>query len=235
VIPPPAGPPTFGAGETARYAVRWDGAAMNVVAGEITVAVQAPEYTFRVEARTAPWVARFFEARDVLLTRAGPGFLPQVHERELREGSRHVRRAFLYDHARGIVRTGRDPEHAASPEGISLPLPPQSRDAISALFYARTLPLDAGAHHVIPINEAGRNLLVELTVQGRETVEVDGKPVDAIRLRPLVQRRQERRQPIDATLWVTADAGRVPALLEVEAGFGRVRVELISYHIAERK
>ena len=230
VTPAPPGPPTFGAGEIARYAIKWDGGAMNLVAGEVTIAVQAPEYTFRVEAQTAPWVARFFEAQEKFLTRASTRLLPQVHERDQREGSRHIRRVFLYDHARGIVRMGRDADHAAGHEGVSLPLPPESRDAISALFYARTLPLEPGARHVFPVNDSGRNLQVELSVEGRETVEVAGRPVEAIRLRPLLQRRVvERRQPMRATLWVSTDASRVPVLLELEAGFGRVRVELINY------
>ena len=124
---------------------------------------------------------------------------------------------------------GRDAAHAASHEGVSLPLPPESRDAISALFYARTLPLEPGARHVFPVNDSGQNLQVELSVEGRETVEVADRPVDAIRLRPRLQRRLERRQPLRATLWVSADASRVPVLLELEAGFGRVRVELIDY------
>ena len=125
---------------------------------------------------------------------------------------------------------GRDADHAAGHEGVSLPLPPESRDAISALFYARTLPLEPGARHVFPVNDSGRNLQVELSVEGRETVEVAGRPVEAIRLRPLLQRRVvERRQPLRATLWVSTDASRVPVLLELEAGFGRVRVELINY------
>jgi hypothetical protein len=229
VMPPPPGPPTFGAGEIARYAVKWDGAATNLVAGEITIAVQAPEYTFRIEAQTAPWVARFFEAQEKFLTRASARLLPEWHEREQREGSRHIRRVFLYDHTRGVVRMGRDAEQAASREGISLPLPPESRDAISALFYARTLPLEPGVRHVIPINESGQNLRVELSVEDRETVEVAGRPVEAIRIQPRLQRRLGRRQPLSAMLWVSADARRIPVLVQLEAGFGRLRVELINY------
>lgn len=229
VTPTPPGPPTFAAGETARYAVKWDGAAMNLVAGEVTIAVQPPDYTFRIEAQTAPWMARFFEAHDKLLTRASRGLLPQMHERELLEGSRHVRRVFLYDHVRGILRMGRDADHAASEKAVSFPLPPESRDALSALFYARTLPLEPGTRHIIPVNEGGRNLQVELSVEGRETVEVGDRHVETIRLQPRLQRRLERRRPVSATLWVSTDPSRVPVLLELEAGFGRVRVELISY------
>jgi hypothetical protein len=231
VMPAPPGPPTFAMGETARYAVTWDGAAMNVAAGEVTIAVQPPEYTFRVDAQTAPWMARFFEARDTLLTRASPRLLPQVHERDLLEGSRHVKRVFLYDHARGILRMGRDADHAASEKAVNFPLPPESRDAISALFYARTLRLEPGVRHIIPVNEGGRNLQVELNVEGREILEVGDRRVETIRLQPRLPRRLERRRPVSATLWVSADDTRVPVVFEIEAGFGGVRGELISYRL----
>jgi hypothetical protein len=229
VTPPPPGPAPFASGETARYIVRWSGAAMDVPAGDVTIAVQEPGRTFLVTAATAPWVARFYEARDRFLTRADPQLLPQLHEREQREGARTVTRAFVYDHAGGVIRLGRSPEHAASEEGVALPLHPSSRDAISALFYARTLPLEQGARYSIPVNEAGRNLLVDLVVGGREAIQAEGATVDAIRIEPRIRRRVERRQPLTATLWLSVDERRVPLALDLDAGFGRVRAELVSY------
>ena len=82
---------------------------------------------------------------------------------------------------------------------------------------------------MIPINESGQNLRVELSVEDRETVEVAGRPVEAIRIQPRLQRRLGRRQPLSAMLWVSADARRIPVLVQLEAGFGRLRVELINY------
>jgi hypothetical protein len=216
-------------GETARYAVAWGGAGMNVVAGEIAIRVEAPIYRFVVEAETAPWMARFFRAKELFVTSADSQLLPQIHERDQEEGSRHVHRTFIYDHAAGIVRTGRSPAEAAAGEGVALPLAPFARDALSALFYARSLPLESGLTYNLPINEAGRSLRVEIAVGQREGIQVQGRTVDAIRLDPRIRQRMERRRPVDATLWISADERRVPLLLELEAAFGRVRVELISY------
>ncbi|MGH9374399.1 MAG: DUF3108 domain-containing protein, partial [Vicinamibacterales bacterium] len=204
VTPPPPGDRPFAAGETARYSAFWAGGGMNVSAGEITVRVEGPS-TFVARGETAPWMSRFFEAHDTFTTRTDADLLPVVHERDQHEGSRHLTRAFVYRHSDNIIRIGRDAEHAAGEEGVSLPLAKSARDAISGVFYARTLPLATGDRYLIPVNEAGRNLVVELAVAGRETITVQGREVAAIRLEPRMRRRVERRRPVTATLWVSDD------------------------------
>ncbi|MGH8187327.1 MAG: DUF3108 domain-containing protein, partial [Steroidobacteraceae bacterium] len=213
---------------TARYSAFWAGAGMNVSAGEITVTVEGPT-TFVARAETAPWMSRFFEAHDTFTTRTDADLLPVVHERDQQEGSRHLTRAFVYRHADNIIRIGRDAEHAAGEEGVALPLASSARDAISAVFYARTLPLATGNRYLIPVNEAGRNLVVDLAVAGRETITVQKREVAAIRLEPRMRRRVERRRPVTATLWVSDDERKVPVALDLDANFGRVRLELVSY------
>jgi hypothetical protein len=42
-------------------------------------------------------------------------------------------------------------------------------------------------------------------------------------------RRIERRRPISMTIWLTNDDRRVPLRAVVEAGFGRVRLDLVDY------
>jgi hypothetical protein len=44
-----------------------------------------------------------------------------------------------------------------------------------------------------------------------------------------MRRRVEDRQPLVSTLWLSNDAHRVPVRLDVDAGFGHVSVELVSY------
>ena len=229
VEPPPAGPIPFHVGEVARYRVGWGGAGMSLSAGDISISVEPPAYRLVVKAVTAPWVAKFFEARDVFATQSDAALLPQVHERDQQEGSRHVARAFVYDHAARVVRTGGSVAEARADGAVVLPMVPRARDAIAALFYARTLPLREGEHYRFPVNEAGRNLIVELTVDGREMIRVQGRGVDAWRLTPRLQRRVEAREQLAAIVWLSTDARRVPLALDLDAGFGHVRVELESY------
>jgi hypothetical protein len=229
VLPPSVGPIPFVVGEHARYAVAWEATGLNVTAGEIAITVEPPEYRFVVTAVTAPWLARFFEARDRFETTVDRQLLPLVHTRELHEGSRNVRRAFAYDRARGVVRVAPSAEEAAAAEAVSLPLAPSARDAIATVFFIRTLALERDARLTIPVNEGGGNLLLELNVIGREAIPVDGQVRDAIRVEPRIRRRVERRPPPTATVWLSADRRQIPLAFEVRAGFGRVRAELIEY------
>jgi hypothetical protein len=109
---------------------------------------------------------------------------------------------------------------------------PHARDAIAALFYARTLPLREGERYRFPVNEAGRNLVVELSVDGRDIVRVQGRDVEALRIIPRLQRRVEEREQLKAILWLSNEPPRIPLALDLDAGFGHVRVELESYRSA---
>jgi hypothetical protein len=229
VEPPPLGPIPFHEGEIARYTVGWGGAGVNLSAGDISIGVEAPAYRLVVTAVTAPWVARFFEAQDVFTTQTDAMLLPQLHERDQHEGSRHVARAFVYDRAARVVRTGPTAAEARAEGAVVLPLLPNARDAIAALFYVRTLPLHDGAQYRFPVNEAGRNLIIELTVDRREMIRVQGRDVAAWRLTPKIQRRVEEREQLAATVWLSDDDRHVPLALELDAGFGHARVELASY------
>jgi len=232
IDPPPAGPIPFQVGEIARYRVVWGSAGLNLSAGDIAISVEPPAYRLVVMAATAPWVAKFFEARDVFATQASGDLLPEIHERDQQEGSRHVTRAFLYDHTTGVVRTGRSVADARAEGAVVLPMFPHARDAIAALFYARTLPLREGEHYRFPVNEAGRNFVVELSVDGRDNVRVQGRDVDALRITPRLQRRVEEREQLSAVLWLSNEPRRIPLALDLDAGFGHVRVELESYRSA---
>jgi hypothetical protein len=81
----------------------------------------------------------------------------------------------------------------------------------------------------VPINEAGNNLVMQVAVAEPETIEVRGTPHRALRLEPRLMRRIERRRPINMTIWLSDDDRRVPLRAVVEAGFGRVRLDLVDY------
>lgn len=229
ITPPAPAAIPFQLGELARYKVDWGGAGVNLSAGDISIGVEAPVYRFVIRATTAPWVAKFFEAQDVFATQANGDLYPQVHEREQNEGVRHAMRAFVFDEGAHTVRTGRTVAEARADGAVTLPMSPQARDALAALFYVRTLPLVPGTRVKFPVNEAGRNVVVELAVEGMERVHAEGRSVEALRITPTIQRRVQDRQPLVSTLWLSNDARRVPLALDLDAGFGHVRVELMSY------
>jgi hypothetical protein len=229
IAPPPAGPAPFTIGERARYAVSWEGAGTDLPAGEVTIAVEPPAYRFVVTAATAPWMERFFAARDEYVTQVDAALLPLVHTREQHHGARHLRRAFVYDHGEGSVRTGPTAAEAALAGALMLPLAPGARDALATLFYARTLALEPPSRVTIPVNEAGRNLVVELDVVTPETIFLRGREEATLRLEPKIRQRVQRRAAPSVTVWLSRDDRRIPLAFDVAAGFGKVRGELIDY------
>jgi hypothetical protein len=228
VEPTPPGPVPFREGETASYTVTWNGAG-NITAGTIVTRVDGPPYRLVVTADTAPWMARFYEVHAVLTTIAGADLMPARREQRLVEGSRTVNRVYEFDSARAAVRIGQSVEDARSPQAVVLPLSAHARDAIAALFYARTLPLTPGSRYRLPVNESGRNSIVEFSVGDPGTILVQGRPQRAIRIDPRIEHRVERRTPPTAVVWLAAEAPHVPIAIDVDAAFGRIRVELTQY------
>jgi hypothetical protein len=228
VEPPAVGPIPFQVGETATYTVRWNGAG-NVTAGTVVMRVEGPPYRLVVSADTAPWIARFYEVHAVLTTTADTGLMTVRQERLLREGSRSTNRIYEFDPGRGVVRIGQSREELGSSTAVALPLAAHARDAVAALFYARTLPLTEGSRYRFPVNEGGRNSIVEFSVRGTEAIVVQGQTRQAIRLEPRIEHRVERRAAPSATVWLDADSTHLPLAVEVDATFGRVRMELTQY------
>lgn len=243
--PPVPGPPPFAAGETAVYDAEWVSGPLDVSAGTVTLrvleggsedpprrtadGVWAPAWVFEATMDTAPWVSRFFEAHDRFRSTADAELRPLDHVRALREGRRVVDRAYVFDHGARRVLSGRTLAEAGEPEALALPLPPGSRDALTSLWYLRSLPAVPGGSVSFPVSEAGRNLSVFVPAGEPESIEVGGRLQAAFRITPRITARIERRRPIEVTIWMSADERRIPLMAEIEAGFGRVRLKLVDY------
>ena len=223
--PPPApGPAPFSPGERAVYDVYWEGGPMNIAAGRATLEVAIGEsdaipWTFRAAAETADWVSNFFQARDRLQTTADDMLQPIEHRREIREGRRQLDRTYVYDRSARVVRMG----------DMRIPLDVSARDALTAFYYVRTLPLAPGTVTMVPINEAGNPLVLQVGAGEVEQIDYRGTRMNARRLAPRLMRRIERRRPIALTVWLSDDDRRIPLRVVVEAGFGRVRLDLVDY------
>ncbi|MGH9202636.1 MAG: DUF3108 domain-containing protein, partial [Vicinamibacterales bacterium] len=230
--PPPPGVAPFTAGESATYEVHWDSGPVNLPAGTATLTViegapGGPQWRFEARAETGSWVSRFFQARDRFTTIADGSLRPVEHSREVREGRRELNRTYIYDRDARHIRVGESREAALAPDALTLPLGPvDSRDAMTALYYVRTLPLSRGAMVTVPINEAGSSFILQVSAAEPETIDHRGQRTPAIRLEPRLMRRIERRRPLSMTVWLSNDARRIPLRAVVEAGFGRVRAEL---------
>ena len=225
--PPEPGPPPFAIGESATYRVRWTSGPMNVSAGDATISVAAPQgngsYRFVVTAKTAPWMSRFYEADVLLETTANTRLLPLTYHEAITDGKRKIERQVTFDGTRHQMQL------TSGGTSITLPLGGEARDPITALFYIRTQPMEADSHVALPLNDNGRRLKLDVAVARLETITLDGQPRSAWKLEPQLSDRIDRRGALSISVWVSADAHRVPLLVEVTAAFGSARLELASY------
>ena len=237
---PPAPPPTlpFAAGEVARYRVLWGSSpSMALSAGDVVLSVQSPApplarageaLQFEMAATTAPWVSGFFDARDRFISLTGGDLLPMLHVQQIREGRRVLDRAAVFDYVHRVVRAGNGrPDAVETAPG--LPLAPGARDPLSAFYYARAIPLAAGATLRFPVNDVGRSLTVELRAGHEEIVTAEGRSQPALRVEARIEYRIEHRPSPRATLWLSTDGRRIPLVIEIDAPFGRFRAELVEY------
>jgi hypothetical protein len=227
-VPPPApGPAPFVIGESATYHVFWTSGPMKVSAGEATISIAPPQgdesYRFVVAATTAPWMSRFYEADVKLETTATRRLLPLTYHEAINDGKRLIERQLTFDANRHEVQV------VSGGTSIRLPLGDEARDPITALFYLRTLPMEGASHIVLPLNDNGRRMKLDVAVDQLETIAVDGKSWSAWKLEPQLTDRTERRGQLSMATWVSADAHRVPLIVEVTAAFGSARLELARY------
>jgi hypothetical protein len=224
--PPDPGPIPFTAGEAATYRLRWTSGPLDVAAGQATISVVPPRpgagFTFRVDASTAPWMSRFYEAIVRLESATSAGLLPLEYSEVIDEGTRGLERQLTFDPERHEVRI------VSGGTSIVLPVAIGARDPISAFFYLRTLPLTEGARYRIPISDNGRPLRLDVTVGPRESIVLDGRTWEAWKVQPSASERIDR-DPLRMTAWLSADERRVPLVVDVSAQFGTVRVEMTGY------
>jgi hypothetical protein len=226
VPPPDPGPIPFSAGEATTYRVRWTSGPLDVAAGQATISVVPPHagegYLFRVDASTAPWMSRFYEAIVRLESATTASLLPLAYREVIDEGTRGLERQLTFDPERHEVRI------VSGGTSIVLPVGIGARDPISAFFYLRTLELTEGARYGIPISDNGRPLRLDVTVGPREPIVLDGRTWQAWRVEPTVSERIDRG-PVRMTAWLSADERRVPRVVDVSAQFGTARVEMTEY------
>jgi len=225
-VPPPPGPVPFEAGESLAYAVTWDGPAGALDAGEVTFEVEAAapgRYRLAAGARTAPWIARFFEADDRFTTTTDAALIPLVHERRIREGRRVLDQRVAFDPAARLAQ----PQTAdGQPSGPPQRVWPAARDAVAALYYVRTLPLTPGETLKIPIAESGQQSTLVLQPTGVERITAGHAAYDALRVEARLEQRVQRRQMPEVTLWLERGGARRIVAADIRAAFGNLRVRL---------
>ena len=201
-------------------------------AGEATMEVRnlaeidsTTAYRIVSDARTNKFFSTFFKVRDRFESYIDTTELVSLrYEKHVREGN------FKRDDIVNFDQT----EHVAIYKDRTVPIAPRTHDVLSALYYARTLPLEVGQSVSMANHTDGKNYPLIVRVHRRETVTVDAGTFDCIVVEPVLRGPGIFTQKGRLTVWLTDDMYKMPVLVKSKVVIGHVSAVLKEYKLAKK-
>jgi hypothetical protein len=215
----------FGVAETLHYDIGWQ----SIVAAHGKMYVNEPIdtngrlcYPIYSTVKTTSFFSTFFRVQDSALTMMDVRELfPLRFEKYLREGNYRSDRIADFDPELGLCYTPSD----------TLVVPPYVQDALSLLFYVRTLELEPGQDFEVE-NYDGKNVYtLTVRVLRRERVKVKAGTFSAIVVEPLLQAAGLFKHEGRLTVWLSDDRLHLPILMKSKVLVGSIVAELTDYSL----
>ena len=221
----PSGPLPFAAGERLTYAITWLAlrAGTAVMETDVMSSVrEGPAVKLFSTARSSPFVSKFFPVENRVesvfdLAR----LVPQRMIFHRREGRRRNDFDVTFRHAQGTVTSIKD--------GVekTLAIPPETQDALSCLYYVRSLPaLVPGSTHVLNVHHDQKNYRVEIRVESLDKVATPWGEVEALRILAIMPFQGIFLNEGNIRVWLTNDARRVPLQMKAKVIIGSIVASL---------
>jgi hypothetical protein len=144
-------------------------------------------------------------------------------QKKLREGSYRADRSYEFD------QTG----HVVFYEKDTLPVAPFVQDALSALYYVRTQPLEVGNSVWVESFVDGKSYKMEVKVLRKETIKVAAGSFDCVVVEPITQAVGVFKHEGRLTVWMTDDRLKMPVLMKSKVLVGSISAELTDFILGE--
>lgn len=230
----PASPPSqlsvrpFAVGERLTFALSWLGVRAGTAVLEVAELPPVhgkPALRLLTTATSSPVVTKFYPVDNRVESQVdAETLLPHRMLFRRREGKRHNDFDVTFDHAKEVVTVVKD--------GVTeqLPLPPQTFDSISCLYYVRTLPsLTPGVSTVFNVHHDKKIYKLEVRVEGVEKIKGPGGTVETVKILAIMPFQGIFLNEGNIQVWVTNDARRVPVMMKAKVVIGSVVARLEAY------
>jgi hypothetical protein len=233
LVPPlPPAPPLpavlpFGPGETLEFSIDYGilsaGHAVMEVAGTRRIAGHEC-LDIRTEAKSNAFFSKFYKVWDRAQSFVDAStLLPWRFEKHQREGGYRKDVLVKFDHAGSFARYE---------NGDEISMSPRAQDELSAFYYMRTLPIEAGHDVFIDSHTDRHNYPLKVIVHGRETVDVPAGKFDCWVIEPVMREGGIFSAKGTLTIWVTADERRIPVKMRTKIVVGAVTASLTEFKAA---
>ena len=186
-----------------------------------------PTWEIRAEGATRPGFDWFFKVRDVYRSYYDPALLAPVRfVRDVHEGGYEIHQDYRFDWERSCVETE---WHRKRGRREAFAVTPGTQDMVSAFFTARNWELEGialGDTLEVPCLVDGELFPLMIRYGGREVVEVEQGTWTCDAFHPVIMAGRVWENPDDLTVYVSADANRIPVLVRTRVLIGSVELEL---------
>ncbi len=234
-----AGRHAFLSGERLEYEVAYNWGMLWVNAGRVTFSVDtltqegASLYKLDSYGESYRFYDWFYKVRDRFQGHVDAGTLaPAWFLRNTYEGGYAVNNTYTYDWERGLVIS--DTENSKRPRSVdTLAIEPCTFDVLSAIYYARSLDFEGRQPgEKVPLRFLIDGQFYDLFIRylGREVKENrDGKAYLCHKFRALLVEGTIFKGGEDLVAWVTADANKIPVMVEARILIGSIKAYLTGY------
>jgi hypothetical protein len=210
-------------GETLTYDITWSNI---VTAGTATTEIKEGTLPngkrvllFLVTTHSAGLVDAFYRVNDRLESVWDPEIMQSL-KFSLNEihGKRKRTRELVFDHVnKTVISTlNQDP-----PEVLNIP--DQVQDALSSLYYLRTLDdFIVGKPIIIQVHDSGKNWSVEVQTLGREKVTTPAGEFATIKVRTFPRYEGVFMNKGEIFIWLTDDNRKIPVLMKSTISIGSI-------------
>ncbi|MBI1824551.1 MAG: DUF3108 domain-containing protein [Nitrospirae bacterium] len=214
-------------GERLEFSVNWmgmnAGSAILEVGQEVEIGASRAFHIMST-ARSNDFISRFFPVEDRIETFVdAENLLPLKFMIHQREGRRFKEREVHYDQTNHKVlqlEEGREE---------TFKIEPNTQDALSALYFFRTLEMPApGGSAIIKVHEGGKNWDLEVKVLGKEAIDTPVGQFNTVKTLVMARYEGVFMNKGDITVWFTDDDRRVPVQMQSKVAIGMIKALLVS-------
>jgi len=218
---------SFGVGEKLEFQISYG----PIVAGSAVMEVkEITSYNnhrcFRLvsTAKSNKFFSLFFKVDDRVESLVDVYGLFSLHfEKHLREGKYRADRYVDFDQS----------QHLAFADGDTIPVKEYVQDALSSLYFVRTLNLQVGNSVFVENHSDKKNYSLEVRVLRREKVRVPAGEFDCLVIEPMMQASGIFKHEGKLTVWLSDDQFRIPVLMKSKVAVGSIASKLKSYTLGK--
>lgn len=217
----------FGVGEKLFYDINYGFINAGTASMEIADLIEyegRPCYQIVTHANSNGFFSKFYKVEDRVESIVDAiGIYAWRFEKNLREGTYRADRQYTFDQIGHVVHYDKD----------TIPVEPFVHDALSALYFVRTQPLEVGTSLYLDNFVDGKKYKLEVRVHRKERIKVAAGTFDCVVVEPLSQAVGVFKHEGTLTVWLTDDRLRLPVLMKSRIVVGSVSAELTDYKLGE--